>query len=60
MTTFHTVVLDIAPSPLGLLPRRMLVEHYCKTCRSRVATEDLVAHANTHTDQTSDENHDTH
>jgi hypothetical protein len=57
MTTFRTVVMDVPPSPLGLLPRRWVVEHYCTTCRTRVATDDLIAHANTHADQPSHDHH---
>jgi hypothetical protein len=48
-TTFRTVVVDLPPTPLGLLPRRWKIEHWCTLCRSEVATQDLVAHTQTHT-----------
>jgi hypothetical protein len=50
-TTFRTVVLDLPPTPLGLLPRSWRIEHRCNTCGAKVATNDLVAHSQTH-DQT--------
>lgn len=48
MTTYRTVVLKIPATPLGLLPERWTVEHWCGTCGARVATADLVAHAEIH------------
>jgi hypothetical protein len=48
-TIFRTLVLDLPPTPLGLLPRRWKIEHRCTLCRSEVATQDLVAHAQAHT-----------
>lgn len=51
--TLRTVVLDVPPSPMGLVPRRIIIEHYCKRCRRQVATEDLAGHARDHdSDQT--------
>jgi hypothetical protein len=46
--TFRTVVLDVPPSPLGLLPGGIVVEHWCNLCRHQVATEHLAAHARSH------------
>ena len=45
---YRTVVLHVPPSPLGLLPERWVVDHRCNDCRQRVATDDLVAHAQCH------------
>jgi hypothetical protein len=47
-TIYRTVVLDLPPTPLGLLPRRWAVEHHCTLCRARVTTDDLIRHAKTH------------
>ncbi len=52
-TVFRTVVRDLPPTPLGLLPRRA-IEHHCTACHSKVATEDLIAHAQTHGARTVD------
>ncbi len=46
--TFRTLVLDVPPSPLGLLPGRLVIEHWCNQCRHKVATEHLAAHARSH------------
>ena len=46
--TYRTVVLHVPPTPLGLLPERWVVDHRCNDCRHRVATHDLVAHAQHH------------
>lgn len=51
-TIFQTMVLDLPPTPLGLLPRRWTVVHHCTVCHSKVATEDLIAHAHAHAVQT--------
>jgi len=51
-TIFRTLMLDLPPTPLGLLPRRWQIEHWCTICRSEVATQDLVAHAQAHTHAT--------
>jgi len=48
-TVFRTVVVDLPPTPLGLLPGRWKIEHWCTLCRSEVATQDLVVHAQAHT-----------
>jgi hypothetical protein len=53
-TIFRTLVLDLPPTPLGLLPRRWAIEHQCTICRSKVATEDLIAHAKGHSLLTAD------
>lgn len=46
--TYRTVVLHVPPTPLGLLPERWTVQHWCNLCRQRVAPEALVAHAQDH------------
>lgn len=46
--TFHTVVLDVPASPLGLLARKFVVQHRCNLCRGMVATAELVVHAQDH------------
>jgi hypothetical protein len=46
--TFRTIVLDVPHSPLGLLPARVVIEHWCNVCRHKVATEHLAAHARSH------------
>ena len=48
-TTFRTLVCYLPPTPLGLLPGRWAVQHYCVVCRDAVATGDLVRHAQAHT-----------
>ena len=46
--TYRTMVLLVPPTPLGLLPERWVVDHWRNDCRQRVATDDLVAHAQHH------------
>lgn len=46
--TYRTMVLHVPPSPLGLLPERWVVDHWCNDCRQRVPTDQLVAHAQHH------------
>ena len=53
-TTFRTLVFKIPATPLGLLPERWLIEHWCRTCRQSVAPERLLAHARTHGSSTTD------
>lgn len=48
ITVFRTEVLDLAPTPMGLLPRRWKVAHRCETCRAQVKTEELISHARSH------------
>lgn len=48
ITVFRTEVLDLAPTPMGLLPRRWRVAHRCETCRVQVETEELISHARAH------------
>lgn len=61
MTTFRTVVVNLPTTPLGLLPARWKIEHWCTLCHSEVATQDLVAHAQAHTHSNSDRSqHDNH
>ncbi len=45
---YRTVVLHLPPTPLGLLPERWAIEHWCSRCRRRVMPEELVAHARDH------------
>jgi hypothetical protein len=49
-TIYRTIVLDLPPTPLGLLPRCWKIEHHCTRCHATVATDDLIAHAQAHTD----------
>jgi hypothetical protein len=46
--TYRTVVLHLAPTPLGLLPERWAIEHWRSLRRQRVMPEVLVAHARDH------------
>jgi hypothetical protein len=45
---YRTIVLHVPPTPLGMCPERWVVEHWCNECHQRVATNDLVAHAQRH------------
>ena len=56
-TIFRTAVVDLPPTPLGLLPRRWAIRHHCTICRGEVATEDLIAHAQSHANVTVEEPH---
>lgn len=47
-TTYRTVATKLAPTPLGLLPERWTIEHWCNTCRQRVLPDQLLAHAQRH------------
>lgn len=47
--TYRSVVLHVPPTPMGLLPARWVVDHWCNACRQRVATDQLIAHAQGHT-----------
>lgn len=47
-TIFQTMVLDLPPTPLGLLGRRWVVEHRCTLCYAKVATDELIHHAQDH------------
>jgi hypothetical protein len=46
--TYRTVVLHIPPTPLGLLPERWAIEHWCSLCRQRVTPAQLITHAQGH------------
>jgi hypothetical protein len=48
MTTYRTIVVHLPPTPLGLLPERWAIEHWCGLCRQRVTPAQLVAHAKEH------------
>jgi hypothetical protein len=48
MTVTRTVVLHIPPTPLGLLPERWTVEHWCSLCRQRVTPAQLITDAHDH------------
>ncbi len=51
-TTFRTVVFYLPATPLGLLPARWAIEHHCRVCRTKVATDDLIRHAQGHAQPT--------
>ncbi|MHB1535297.1 MAG: hypothetical protein ACYC1D_11960 [Acidimicrobiales bacterium] len=44
-TSYRSIVLHVPPTPLGLLPERWIVEHWCNLCNQRVTAEQLIAHA---------------
>lgn len=46
--SYRTVVLHVPPTPLGLLPERWIIEHWCSLCSQRVVLDQLVAHAHAH------------
>lgn len=46
--TYRTVVLHVAPTPMGLLGERWVVDHWCNACRQRVPSDRLVLHARGH------------
>ncbi len=46
--SFHTTVLDLASTPLGLLGPNTAVRHRCTLCSATVATTELVDHARAH------------
>lgn len=48
--SFHTMVFDVAPTPLGLPPRRFVIEHRCNHCGQLMLTHQLVDHARAHYD----------
>jgi hypothetical protein len=48
MTTYRSVVDHIPPTPLGMLPERWTVEHWCNHCHQRVTPAQLIAHAQGH------------
>ncbi len=48
MTAYRTIVDYSPPSPLGLIPGRWTIQHWCTTCRTPIPTEGLIAHAQTH------------
>ena len=45
---FRTVVYELPPTPLGLLPARICIDHLCSQCRESVEHDDLLAHARSH------------
>jgi|GEM_PF-3243844 hypothetical protein len=45
---FRTLVLRLDPTPLGLIPERWVIEHWCTSCRQNVGTAELLAHAQAH------------
>lgn len=49
--TFRTVVLDVPPSPLGMSPRRIVIQHWCNECRQKVDNDSLSAHTRAHGDR---------
>jgi DNA-binding transcriptional regulator PaaX len=46
--TYRTFVRHLPSTPMGLLPERWVLDHWCNACRQRVATDQLVAHARRH------------
>lgn len=46
--TYRTVVVHLPPTPLGLLPERWRIEHWCSRCRRRVPPAQLITHAQGH------------
>jgi hypothetical protein len=59
MTTYRTVVVHHAPTPLGLLPAPWAIEHRCCLCHQRVLPAQLIAHAQHHERAGSDESFQT-
>ena len=53
--TFHTVVLDVPATPLGMLPRSFVIDHWCNECKQRVGHDDLIGHARAHGAQSIDQ-----
>ena len=51
MIVYRTRVVELPATPLGLLPARWKVEHWCTSCRCEVASEDLVEHAQLHAEE---------
>lgn len=47
-STSHADRDQLRPTPFGLIPERWRLEHWCGICRERVATDQLVAHAQGH------------
>lgn len=47
-TMFRTAVTYLPPTPLGLIGGQWAAEHHCVVCRTRVATDDLIVHAQAH------------
>jgi hypothetical protein len=50
---YRTNVVHLAPTPLGLLPERWTIEHWCTICRHLVTTADLIEHAQAHAEASS-------
>jgi hypothetical protein len=50
MTTYRTIVTHLPATPLGLLPARWNIEHYCTVCRANIPTVELIEHAQHHAD----------
>jgi len=46
--TYRTIILHVAPTPMGLLGERWVVDHWCNACRRRVTSDQLIAHARGH------------
>lgn len=46
--TYRSIVLHVPPTPLGLLPERWTIEHWCNLCHQRVAPAQLIPHAQDH------------
>jgi hypothetical protein len=50
--SFHTMVYDSPPTPMGLIGRTFYVMHHCNLCRQKVRTDELVTHARDHREET--------
>ena len=50
MTTFRTTVTELPSTPLGLLPARWHLEHWCTACHRQIDTGNLIHHAREHHD----------
>jgi uncharacterized Zn-finger protein len=47
-TTYRTMIVHVPATPLGSVPERWVVDHWCNLCRRRVEHDQLIAHAQDH------------
>ncbi len=47
-TLYRTIVMLLPETPMGLLPERWVIEHYCQSCNEQVETAELIDHAKEH------------
>jgi hypothetical protein len=45
---YRTEVVHLPATPLGLLPPRWAISHYCGHCHQRVEPDQLITHAQNH------------